>query len=121
MKFVVGVFKSRSAAERAAAKLLPLGLSEDRVNILTPDVTTVERAQLPTQAAEQPGMGKAIGATVGGAIGLAATGSLPAVLGSLFVPGVGPVLAISLAGGILGAVAGGAAGGALESSTTEGL
>jgi hypothetical protein len=54
-------------------------------------------------------------------VGLAAGGSLPAVLGSLFVPGVGPVLAISLAGGILGAVAGGAAGGAVESSTTEGL
>jgi hypothetical protein len=121
MKPVVGVFKSRSAAERAAAKLVPIDLSKDRVNILTPDVTPMELAQLPTQAAEQPGMGKAIGATVGGAIGLAATGSLPAVLGSLFVPGVGPVLAISLAGGIMGAVAGGAAGGALESSTTEGL
>ena len=114
MKPVVGVFKSRSAAERAAAKLVPIGLSKDRVNILTPDVTPRELAQLPTQAAEPPGMGKAIGATVGAAIGLAAGGSL-------VVPGVGPVLAISLAGGILGAVAGGAAGGAVESSTTEGL
>jgi len=121
MKLVVGVFKSRSAAERAAAKLVPLGVAKDKVNILTPDVTPTELEQLPTQAAEQPGMGKAIGATVGGAIGLAATGSLPALLGSLFVPGVGPVLAIGLAGGILGAVAGGAAGGALESATTEGL
>jgi hypothetical protein len=45
-------------------------------------------------------------------------GSLPAIL---LVPGVGPVLAIGLAGGVLGAVAGGAAGGAMESSTTEGL
>ena len=121
MKFVVGVFKSRSAAERAAGKLVPLGLSKDRVNILTPDVTPTELAQLPTQAAEQPGMGKAMGATVGGAIGLAASASLPAMLGSLFVPGLGPVLAIGLAGGILGAVAGGAAGGALDGSTTEGL
>jgi hypothetical protein len=121
MKPVVGVFKSRSAAERAAAKLVPIGLAKDRVNILTPDVTPMELRQLPTQAAEPPGMGKAIGAAVGGAVGLAAGGSLPAVLGSLFVPGVGPVLAISLAGGILGAVAGGAAGGAVESSTTEGL
>src|SRR6201988_3401375 len=118
MKPVVGVFQSRSAAEHAAAKLVPIGLSKDRVNILASDVTPMEPAQLPTQAADQPGMGKAIGAPVGGAIGLAATGSLPAVLGSLFVPGIGPVLAISLAGGILGAVAGGAA---LESFTTEGL
>jgi hypothetical protein len=121
MRPVVGVFKSRSDAERAAAKLIPIGLSKDRVNILTPDVTPMELAQLPTQAAEPPGMGKAIGATVGGALGLAASASLSAALGSLFVPGVGPVLAISLAGGILGAVAGGAAGGAVESSTTEGL
>lgn len=121
MKPVVGVFKSRSAAQRAAAKLVPLGIPKDRINILTPDVTPAELAQLPTQAAEQPGMGKAIGATVGGAIGLAASGSLPAILGSLLVPGVGPVLAIGLAGGILGAVAGGAAGSAVESSTTGGL
>ena len=121
MKPVVGVFKARSTAQRAAAELVPLGIAKDRINILTADVTPAELAQLPTQAAEQPGMGKAMGATVGGAIGLAAGGSLPAILGSLLVPGVGPVLAIGLAGGVLGAVAGAVVGGAMESSTTEGL
>lgn len=118
---VVGVFKTRSAAQSAAAKLVPLGIAKDKINILTPDVTQTELAQLPTQAAEQPGMGKAMGATVGGAVGLAAAGALPAFLGSLLVPGVGPILAIGLAGGVLGAVAGGVAGGAMESSTPEGL
>ena len=59
--------------------------------------------------------------SVGGAIGLAAGGTLAAILGSLLVPGVGPVLAISLAGGALGAVAGFGVGGAVESYTTEGL
>ena len=113
--------KTRSAAQSAAAKLVPLGIAKDKINILTPDVTQTELAQLPTQAAEQPGMGKAMGATVGGAIGLAAAGTLPAILGSPLVPGVGPILAIGLAGGVLGAVAGGVAGGAMESSTTEGL
>ena len=39
MKPVVGVFKSRPAAQRAAAKLVPLGIPKDRINILTPDVT----------------------------------------------------------------------------------
>ena len=121
MKPVVGVFKSRSAAQSAAAKLMPLGIPNDKINILTPDVTPAELSQLPTQAAEQPGMGKAMGATVGGAIGLAAAGSLSAIMGSLLVPGVGPVLALGLAGGVIGAVAGGAAGGAMESSTTDGL
>lgn len=118
---VVGVFKTRPAAQSAASKLVPLGIAKDKINILTPDVRQTELAQLPTQAAEQPGMGKAMGATVGGAIGLAAAGTLPALLGSLLVPGVGPVLAIGLAGGVLGAVAGGVAGGAMESSTTDGL
>jgi len=121
MNTTVGVFKSRTAAQHAAHKLVPLGVPKDRINILTPDVTAAELAQLPTQAAEQPGMGKAMGATIGGAMGLAAAGTLPAILGSLLVPGVGPVLAIGLAGGVLGAVAGGAAGGAMESFTTEGL
>jgi hypothetical protein len=121
MKPVVGVFKSRSAAQSAAAKLVPLGIPNDRINILTPDITQTELAQLPTQAAEQPGMGKAMGATVGGAIGLAAGSTLPAILGSLLVPGVGPILAIGLAGGVLGAVAGGGVGAAMENSTTEGL
>src|SRR5882724_8165687 len=121
MKPVVGVFESRSAAQSAAAKLVPLGIPNDKINILTPDITQTELAQLPTQAAEQPGMGKAMGATVGGAIGVAAASTLPALLGSLLVPGVGPILAISLAGGVLGAVAGGGVGGAMENSTTEGL
>ena len=80
MKPVVGVFKSRSAAQSAAAKLVPLGIPNDKINILTPDITQTELAQLPTQAAEQPGMGKAMGATVGGAIGVAAASTLPALL-----------------------------------------
>jgi hypothetical protein len=121
MKPVVGVFKSRSAAQRAADKLVPLGIPKDRISILTPDVTQTELAQVPIQGAEQPGMGKVMGATVGGAIGLAVGGTLTAILGSLLVPGVGPVLAIGLAGGVLGAVAGGGVGGAVESYTTEGL
>jgi hypothetical protein len=62
---VVGVFKTRPAAQSAAAKLVQLGIAKDKINILTPDVTQTELAQLPTQAAEQPGMGKAMGATVG--------------------------------------------------------
>jgi hypothetical protein len=121
MKPVAAVFKTRSAAQSAAAGLVPLGIPKDRINILTPDVTQAELAQLPTQGAEQPGMGKAMGATVGGAIGLAAAGTLPALLGSLLVPGVGPLLAIGLAGGVLGAVAGGGVGAAMESASTDGL
>src|SRR5258708_31077738 len=118
MKPVVGVFKSRSAAQSAAAKLVPLGIPNDKINILTPDITETELAQLPTQAAEQPGMGKAMGATVGGAIGVAAPSTLPALLGSLLVPRVGPILAIGLAAGVLAAIAGRRVGAPTENSTT---
>lgn len=120
MKPVVGVFKSRGAATQAAARLASLGMPQNKIQILTPDVSERELAAVPTQAAEQPGMGKAMGATVGGALGLAG-GGVSGILGSLLIPGAGPVLAIGLAGGLIGAVAGGAAGGALERSTTEGL
>lgn len=117
MKTVVGVFKSRSAAERGSAGVVALGISKDKISILTPEATEKELAQIPIVAAEQPGMGKAMGATVGGTIGLASAGAL----GSLFVPGLGPVLAIGLAGGLLGAVGGGTVGGALENASTSGL
>lgn len=121
MKAVVGVFKSRSAAESASGKLATLGIPRDRINILTPDATPKELAQVPVATVEQPGIGKAMGAAVGSAIGLAGGVGLAGALGSLLVPGAGPVLAISLAGGVLGAAGGAAAGGAAENSTTYGL
>lgn len=117
MKTVVGVFESRSAAERVLADVVALGISKDRINILTPEATEEELAQVATETAEQPGLGKALGATVGGAAGLASAGAL----GSLLVPGVGPMLAIGVAGGLLGAVGGGAAGGAIEDRSTHGI
>jgi len=70
---------------------------------------------VPTEDAEQPGMGKAIGGVIGGGVGLFAG----ATIASLLLPGVGPVLAIGL--GIGGAVAGAASGGAFEDLMTRGL
>jgi hypothetical protein len=71
MKAIVGVFKSRSDAERSAAELVPLEIPKARINILTPEVTDKEIAAVPTVAGEQPGVGKALGAVVGGAMGVA--------------------------------------------------
>ena len=71
MKAVVGVFKSRSDAEVGAATLTPLKIPRARINVLTPEVTDKEIAAVPTMASEQPGMGEAIGAVVGGAMGVA--------------------------------------------------
>jgi hypothetical protein len=124
MKAIVGVFKSRSDAERSAAELVPLEIPKARINILTPEVTDKEIAAVPTVAGEQPGMGEAMGAVVGGAMGVAGGAGLAPVIASLLVPGVGPVLGIGiLAGALLGAIGamgGGAVGAALESEF-EGL
>ena len=125
MKAVVGVFKSRSDAEVSAAELVPLDIPRDRVTILTPHASDQEIAAVPTVAGEQPGMGKAIGAVVGGAMGVAGGVGLVPMIASLLIPGVGPVLAIGVAGGVilgaLGAVGGGAVGGKLEGDVFEGL
>src|SRR5215469_5201924 len=92
MKTVVGVFKSRSAAEHGSAGVMALGISKDKINILTPEATEKELAQVSIVTAEQPGIGKAMGATVGGAIGLASAGAL----GSLLVPVLVPSLRLDL-------------------------
>jgi hypothetical protein len=70
-------------------------------------------------------MGKAIGATVGGALGIAGGLELGAVAASLLIPGVGPVFAAGLVAAALlgagGAATGAAVGGALEDSMARGL
>jgi len=65
MKVVVGVFKSRSDAERSAAELVPLEIPKARINILTPEVTEKEIAAVPAETGEQPGTGKAMGGGCG--------------------------------------------------------
>jgi hypothetical protein len=44
MKAVVGVFRSRSDAEKGAAALAPLEIPSSRINVLTPEVTDKEIA-----------------------------------------------------------------------------
>jgi len=81
-----------------------------------PEVT----AAVPTEDAEQPGMGKAIGGVVGGAVGLGAG----ALIANLLLPGIGPVLAVTFgaaAGGLGGAAAGAVAGDALENVLSLGV
>jgi hypothetical protein len=117
MKAVTGVFRSRSEAQRAVAGIRTFGLPEDRITLLSPGSAEA----IPTVAAEQPGMGKGIGAVLGASAGLSAG---PLIIAAL-IPGVGPITAIGLLGGALLAAAGGsigaAVGGKLENSTTEGL
>jgi hypothetical protein len=117
MKAVVGVFKSRFDAVNGAATLPPLGVGKNKIKMLMPHATEGELAAVPVVDSEQPGMGKAVGAVVGGAMGLAAGEAIA----SLLIPGVGPILAIGIAAAALGALGGGTAGGAVENSMTDGL
>ena len=65
-------------------------------------------------------MGIALGATVGGAMGLAGGVTLGA-LASVLIPGVGPILAIGFAASAVGLLGGGALGGKLDNSLSDGI
>jgi hypothetical protein len=123
MEAVSGVFNTRSAAERVVQEAASAGVPADNVTLLTPgsvDRIDKEMPSVPTDSTEQPGMGKAIGALVGGGVGLTG-GSLLIAL----VPGVGPITAIGLLGaaiaGAAGATVGATVGDKMEKSSIEGL
>jgi hypothetical protein len=82
VKTVVGVFRTREEAIKAANLLQSVGFEGQNVIVLSPGTPEgrVESA-VPTEDAEQPGMGKAIGSVVGGAVGLGAG----AIVGSLLL------------------------------------
>lgn len=118
MPAVVGVFKSRSDAERGVAKLGEIGIPSDRINLLTPHATEKELAAIPTSQGEQPGMVKTLGAVTGGALG-AGIGEMVA---TMILPGVGLIFALGLAGGaLLGAIAGGSIGSEAEKTAFASL
>lgn len=128
MVSVVGIFQSLQDAGHAVSRLRNIPIPEDRINLLSPgppDQEQEELGQVPLSEAEQPGLGGGLGAVVGGALGLAGGMSAGTAIASLFIPGVGPIVAIGLAAaGILGAggaVAGAKAGSALEAESTRGL
>jgi len=125
METVVGIFSTQSEARRAARSLMASGIPAERVNLLTPGEWKAEVQEVPLSDTEQSGTAKAIGGVVGGAAGASAGYALGPLVAGLFLPGVGAVSALGLAGAALlgaGGVVGGAAGGqALERSLSDGL
>ena len=124
MEPVVGIFVSRKDAAEASVRLRSQGFAPERVQLLLPSTPHAEDV-IPTEDAEQSGVGQAVGGVVGGAMGASAGLGLGAVAASLLVPGVGAVTAVGLAAAALfgagGAVGGAALGGALEEKSREGL
>lgn len=122
-KRAVGVFSTRQEAERALNELNRSGFSMNQVSIIAKDadrqddiagVEVGDRRDVGNKADE----GAATGALTGGALG-GITGLLVG-LGTLAIPGVGPVmlagelattLATTVAGGAIGAATGGLLGG----------
>lgn len=123
MEAVSGVFPTRTAAERAVQDAAKAGIPADKITLLTPgSMDRIEKRMpsVPVDTAEQPGMGKAIGALLGGSVGITGGAMLVAL-----VPGVGPITALGLLGaaivGAAGATVGAAAGDKMEKSSIEGL
>jgi uncharacterized protein YegP (UPF0339 family) len=126
MKSVVGIFKTRADAEAAVERVRSFGVAEERITFLAPGTPPQQvEAAVPTTDAEQPGVGEALGGVVGGAIGAATGGALAAGATSLFVPGIGPIIAAGFIGAALlgawGAATGTAAGAVAEAAATEGV
>src|SRR5271166_250291 len=123
MEAITGVFGTRDAAERALQKVHQAGIPSDKLTLLTPgsaDQIGKEIQTVPTDTTEQPGMGNAIGALVGGGVGITGGSILMAL-----VPGLGPITALGLLGaailGAAGATIGATVGGKAEDSMSEGL
>jgi hypothetical protein len=126
MDTVAGVFNSRADAERALQGLHLAGIPQERIAFLAPGTTDeAVEAAVPTTETEQSGMGGAMGGAVGGAMGVAGGASLGAAAASLFIPGIGPVIAGGIIGaallGLGGAATGVAAGAALEKGLADGI
>lgn len=126
MEVVRGVFQSRADAEKAVNELRRLGVTAEKIGLITPDSRPegVERS-VPVTDTEEPGMGRAMGAAVGGAMGAAGGATLGLAVATLAVPGVGPVLAFGMIGaallGTFGAAAGSAVGDSVEEELGEGI
>jgi hypothetical protein len=125
MKSVVGVFESVNAARNAANMLWEAGIDPKDVTVLAPTSPESAWEHVPQSGTEQPGMGGAVGGLVGGAVGAAVGAPVGAALASLLVPGVGPIVAIGIAGaavlGAGGVAAGVATGHAIENRLFTGL
>ncbi len=125
MHTVVGIFGSRAQAEQAVGALLNTGIPEPSIIYLTGECAPEEIEALRTTDAESPGMGKTMGAYLGGVMGAGAGLSLGSAVASLLIPGVGPIMAAGLGAaallGLGGAAVGRKVGDESETAMDEGL
>jgi len=137
-KTVIGVFDSRTQAERAVDEIQGLGVSRDDISIVTRDDRRTregreesgrreERETLEARAGRGEGSERGMrmggenvttGMSWGGGVGGLA--GILAGAGALAIPGIGPILAAGpLAAALTGAVTGGLAGGLIDWGVPE--
>ena len=116
MEPVVGIFPDREAAGAAARSLRARGWPQNRIHLLPPDAPASKVETVPVDDAEQPGIGRALGAVLGAGIGATAGMGLGAVLGS-------SALGLTAAGvfGAAGGLGGSALAGEFETRAQSGL
>ena len=113
MQGTVGIFASIQDARRGAQTAFA-AVPSARLRILSPSTAPDEIDTVPSDDAEQPGMGAAVGGVIGTAVGAAAA--------SLVAPAVGVAAVAGIAGGALLGLGGGAlAGDALEDALSAGV
>ncbi len=115
---VFGIYSTTAETERAVNDLLQSGFSSQDVSVLMPDQQSTREFAVhkDTKAPE----GATTGATTGGVIG----GTLGVLvgLGSLAIPGIGPLIAAGpLVAGLAGLGAGGAVGGLIGALVGMGI
>lgn len=116
-KRAAGLFYSRDEAEKAVRELKAAGFDMDRVSVIAKDADQVAGHSTTEEVGNKADDGAATGAVTGGILG-GLTGLLVG-LGTLAIPGVGPILlagevattlATTAAGAGIGAAAGGLVG-----------
>ena len=120
MEPVIGIFRSSANVEAALSEILAAGVTKDQMMLLTPHTSL---AQVPTISSPEPNAPGACGTKAGhvaGAIAGFASGLLGATTATLFIPGVGPILAVGTVtlGTVLGVFAGSMIGGAVQDAAT---
>ncbi|MEB3216111.1 MAG: DUF2382 domain-containing protein [Nostocales cyanobacterium 94392] len=116
-KRAAGLFYSRNEAEAAVRGLKDAGFHEDSISVIARDADQIDGVETRQDIGNKADEGAAAGALTGGALG-GITGLLVG-LGTLAIPGIGPIMfagaeataiATALAGGAIGAATGGLVG-----------
>ncbi len=116
-KRATGLFYSRDEAEAAVRGLKDVGFDQDRISVVARDADKLDGIETTEKVGNKADEGATAGALTGGALG-GITGLLVG-LGTLAIPGIGPIIfagaeataiATTLAGGAIGAATGGLLG-----------